>query len=261
MLRKLASRQTWKIALRGVGIACIWLLIWQLGSTAVASELLFPSPGATLKSFLRLVGETGFFLSVSLSLLRVVVGFLGAVVLGVLLGILTAASPFFNALFRPFRSVIKATPVASFILLLILWVKSPVVPALIAVLTVLPLVWTNVQEGVQATDRSLLEMAKLFRFGRGKILQHIYLPAVLPQLVAACATGLGFAWKASVAAEVIARTANSIGKNLVESKNYLETADMFAWTAVVIALSILVERVLRRLLRTIRSGSRWGDLP
>lgn len=249
-----------KTFLRGMGVAAFWLLIWQVLSAAVGSEMLLPSPAATLKSLARLIGEGGFFTSVFASLLRVVAGYLCAVLFGVALGALTAASSFADALLRPVRSLVKATPVASFILLIMLWLKSPIVPAFTAFLMVLPVVWANVQEGIRATDVTLLEMAKLFRFGRGKILRHIYLPSVLPQLLAACATGLGLAWKASVAAEVIARTANSIGKQLIESKNYLETADMFAWTAVVILLSVLLERALLRLLRYVRSGSRWGDV-
>ena len=108
---------------------------------------------------------------------------------------------------------------------------------------VLPLIWANTQEGIRAADVRLIEMALLFRFGRAKTLRRVYLPSVMPHLLAACATGLGFAWKAGVAAEVLARTANSVGKNLIESKNYLETPDMFAWTAVVIALSMLFERL------------------
>lgn len=247
-----------KRILRAMGIAFFWLACWQALSLLVGSPFLLPSPLQVLRSLVQLVQTTLFWRSTLSSLLRVAIGYLLAVLLGTGLGALCAASRLADALLRPIRSIIKATPVVSFILLVQLWMFSNAVPAFMAFLMVLPLVWGNVQEGVYATDAQLLEMAKLFRFGRGKTLRLIYLPSVMPQLLAACATGFGFAWKASVAAEVLARTAYSIGKYLVESKSNLRIADMFAWTAVVVILSVVFERLLVRLLQRIRSNARWG---
>ena len=62
------------------------------------------------------------------------------------------------------------------------------------------------------------------------------------------ATGLGFAWKAGVAAEVIANTKMSIGAQIYDSKIYLDTLNLFSWTIVIIALSILLEKVVTKLL-------------
>lgn len=240
--------------LRGLGVAAFWLLIWQVLSLAANSVLILPSPVDTAKSLVRLAGQSAFWVSSLLSLLRIGAGYVAAVLLGTVLGTLTAFSPFADTLLRPIRGIMKATPVASFILLVLLWLRTGIVPAFTSFVMVLPLVWANVQEGVLATDERLTEMASLFQFGRKKTLMRVYLPSIMPHLLAACATGLGFAWKAGVAAEVLARTADSIGKNLVESKSYLETPDMFAWTAVVIALSMLFERVFVCLLARIRGG-------
>ena len=122
----------------------------------------------------------------------------------------------------------------------------------IAFLMVTPIAWANVREGILAVDAQLLEMAEVFRLPRAKKLRHVYLPAVLPQWLAACTTGFGFAWKSGVAAEVIARPALSIGRNLYESKLYLNTEELFAWTAMVVLLSMLLERLLVRAMRRIR---------
>lgn len=230
-------------ALRGTGIAIFWLAVWQAASMLVHSALILPSPVETAQSLVRLAGQSGFWMSSSFSLLRIGAGYIAAVLLGVLLGVLTAFSPFADALLRPLRGILKATPVASFILLVLLWLHTDAVPAFAAFVMVLPLIWANTQEGIRTADARLIEMASLFRFGRAKTLRRVYLPSVMPHLLVACATGLGFAWKAGVAAEVLARTANSVGKSLIESKSYLETPDMFAWTAVVIALSMLFERL------------------
>ncbi len=243
---------------RGIGIALFWLGLWQLASLAVGSLFILPSPLESAFSLFRLALQGSFWVSTFFSLLRILAGYLIAVMLGLLLGILTAALPFANALLKPLRSIMKATPVASFILLVVLWIHSNFVPTFTALVMVLPLIWASVQEGIRATDQELIEMAKLFHFGKLKTFRMVYLPSLLPNLLAACATGLGFAWKAGVAAEVLAHTPNSIGRNLMQSKYNLLTADMFAWTAVVIALSILFEHAFVRLLRKIRRDGRWG---
>ncbi len=241
-----------KKLLRGIGIALFWLLIWQIASMVVNSALLLPSPLATLESLLRLMQKAEFWRSTLYSVFRILAGYALSVVAGALLGVLTAGSEPLDILLRPIRSVMKATPVATFALLMVLWLPEQMVSVFAAFVMVLPLTWTNVQEGIRATDQNLLEMAQLFRFGKLKTLRLVYFPSVLPGLLAACATGLGFAWKAGVAAEVIARTANSIGKHLVESKSYLEIPDMFAWTAVMVALSVLFERLLLLFFRRLR---------
>ena len=238
--------------LRGILIALVWLAVWQALSMAVGSALVLPSPYETLRALMRLSGSAAFWQASGGSLFRIVAGYVAAVVAGAVLAALTSRLPFARDLLRPLRSVVKATPVASFILLVELWLKGNALPSFIAFLMVLPMVWANVEEAILAVDQKLLEMARLFRFGAWKTLRLVYLPSVMPALLAACGTGIGFAWKAGVAAEVIARTAGSIGNGLIESRNYLETADMFAWTAAVILLSVLLERGLMALLKRIR---------
>ena len=90
----------------------------------------------------------------------------------------------------------------------------------------------------------MTELAHAYAFGRKKTLREIYFPAVRPYLSAAATTGLGFAWKSCVAAEVIALSKNSVGRALYESKLYLETAELFAWTASVVLISVLFEKLL-----------------
>ena len=107
---------------------------------------------------------------------------------------------------------------------------------------VLPIIWANVSEGIRNTDRQLLEMGRMFRFGPWKTAWRIFVPSILPYFMAGCTTGLGLAWKAGVAAEVLAMPRNSIGLQLYNAKVYLETSDLFAWTLVIILLSMLLEK-------------------
>lgn len=232
-------------------VAVVYLAAWQIAAMLVGSELLLPAPLATLRRFITLLGQADSWLRAGMSLLRIVAGYAGGVLAGVLLAILTARFRFADALLLPLRSIVKATPVTSFILLALLWLRSGVVPAFISFLMVLPLVWTNVLTSIRETDKNLLEMARAYHFSRRQRLFHVYAPSVLPGFLASCTTALGFAWKAGVAAEILALPQLSIGYALYMSKLHIETLDLFAWTLLIVILSMLLEAVLTRLIRRI----------
>lgn len=239
-------------------IVVIYLLIWQAASMAVGSALLLPAPLATLTRFFALLVQAESWSTVGLTMARIMGGYLLGVLCGVLLGWLTARFAVADTLLAPLRSIVKATPVTSFILLALLWLTSTMVPLFIAFLMVLPMVWASTLEGILHTDRQLLEMARVFALGRVQTLNRVYLPSILPRLLAACTTALGFAWKSGVAAEIIALPKRSIGSMLYAAKLSIETVDLFAWTLLIILLSMLIETVLVRLLRRIRHDEADG---
>ena len=173
-----------------------------------------------------------------------------------LLAILTENSALMKALFSPVMVLVKSTPVASFIILALIWLGRGILPAFISGLMVLPVVWANVSAGIAAQDPQLLEMARVFAFSRSRILRRITLPTVLPHFRSALSSALGLGWKAGIAAEVLTVPQPSIGKMIFESKLYLETTDLFAWTLAVILLSLVIERVLLKLVR--RIGGKGG---
>ncbi len=172
---------------------------------------------------------------------------------GIVLGALSFVFKPLGMLLSPLMSIIKSTPVASFIILALVWMGKNRVPVFIALLMVLPLIWANVKEGIEQTDGDLLEMAQVFKLSKAKKISHIYIPAVLPYLFAAATTALGFAWKAGIAAEILSLPVKSIGKELYHSKIYLESVDLFAWSAAVIVMSILIEKLLTFLLGRAKS--------
>ena len=233
-------------------IALIYLLVWEAASLLVGKELLLPSPVSTLSRFAVLLTQGESWLSAGLTLLRIMAGYLIGVVLGVLLAILTARSRFAEALLSPLRAIVKASPVTSFILLALLWLSSNMVPLVISILMVVPMVWTATAEAIVQTDQRLVEMGKMFGLSRWKIVKKIFVPSVLPQFLAACTTSLGFAWKSGVAAEIIALPRQSIGYHLYQAKLRIETADLFAWTLMIVALSMLLEWLLVQSMRRIR---------
>ena len=238
-----------------IPLAC-WRGVWQLAVIFVGKELLLPGPGATVLRLFELAGTAQFWQTVAFSLLRIFGGFLGGAVLGVVLAGLTSASRWLDLLLSPVIRVMRAIPVASFILLLQLWLWKGRVPGVCAGLMVLPVVWQNVSRGFRETDPLLLEAARAYRFGRWKKARLIYVPSAMPYFASACATGLGLAWKAGVAAEVLCRPDFAIGEEIFSSKFYYETPTLFAWTVVVILLSFVLENLLGRVFRGMERGRR-----
>ena len=237
-----------------------WLGVWQLTAAAVGQELLLPGPAAVGRRLLELAAGAVFWQTALASLLRIFGGLLLGVALGALLAGLTAWVPLLDWVLTPAVKVVRATPVASFILLVYLWVERGRVPGLISALMVLPVVWGNVTRGSAETDPQLLELARAYGFGRGRTLRRIYIPSVLPYFASGCRTALGLAWKAGVAAEVLCQPQNAIGTQIYNTKYYLETPSLFAWTLVVIALSFLLEWAVGGLLRR-AEGPEGGRRP
>ncbi len=234
--------------LRHLFALIFWLAVWQGFAAILAKPLLLPSPIDVIIRLSELALTADFWYYTLVSLWRIVLGVGIAIILGLILAVLCCRSGLVDTLVAPLLITIKSTPVASFVILVLIWVKRDYVPVLIAGLMVLPIIWANVCAGIRGTDKQLLEMAKVYKLSRSRVLKRIYIPSVMPHFHSACRTALGFGWKSGVAAEVLTVPTHSIGRLIYESKLYLQTTDLFAWTMVVILLSLLLEKVFLKLL-------------
>ena len=241
--------------------AAFWLLVWQGGSMALAAayphgRLLLASPLDALARLLELLPTAAFWGTVGGSALRILGGFLLSCAAAVVCAALAARFRRVRELLAPLVAAVKAVPVVSFIILALVWLRGSQLSLVIAALMVFPAVYGSVLTGILETDRQLLEMARVFRVPLGRRLRAIYLPAVLPYFRAAVSVALGLCWKAGAAAEVIGVSAGTIGERLYTAKVYFQTPDLFAWTAVIVAVSVLFERLFLRLVD--RAAERMG---
>lgn len=232
-----------KNLLKNLIVTLFWLAVWQVGAMLLNKPLLLPTPIEAIVRLGQLAAKGEFWGICLVSLGRILFGAVCALALGLVLALAASRSKLIHALLSPLITVIKSTPVASFIILLILWLGRDILPSVIVVLMGLPVVWSNVLGGIASADPLLLDMARLFRFCPLKTLRRIYIPSLAPYFLSACRSVLGLAWKAGVAAEVLTVPARSIGKMLYESKLYWEIPDLFAWTLVVIICSLIIEKV------------------
>ena len=234
-------------------IVLVWLFLWQLASDRLGHELLLVSPLRTVETLLELCMEREFWYSIGNSLFHCMSAFLLALAVGGLLAFLGWRMPLLHEFLMPPLSAMKATPVASFIILVLLWASSQAVSMVCAFVMVMPIVYANIYQGFCNIDQKLLEVGQAFALERGQYLKLIYVPPLKPYLLSACTVGIGFCWKSGVAAEVIGLPNHTIGMHLYNAKVYLETPELFAWTLTVVLLSVGIEKllllVLRRVLR------------
>ncbi len=226
-----------------------WLAVWQVASALVNERVLLVGPLAVLTRLAGLAGQGEFWYSILNTLKRIALGFLLSVLTGIILAILAYRNRGVKALLSPLVKTIKTIPVASFIILLLIWIPSRNLAIATSFLMCFPLVYANVLEGLESTDRQLLEMADLFRIPQRKRIASIYLSQVMPFFHSACSLGLGLAWKSGIAAEVIGLPDHTIGDHLYQAKTYLDTADLFAWTLTIALISVLCEHLVLGLFR------------
>ncbi len=239
-----SSRHTaalrWLYALLSV---ILWILIWHITAVNIDNSLFLPAPAKVLEGFMSLIKEDSFRSTVKYSFLNITEGFFLAVSIGTVLACLSAIHPFIRSFINFPMKIIKATPVASFTILALLWISSNKLSVLISFLMGLPIIYTNVLQGIDSTDKKQLEMSRVFRFGIIRLARYIYAANIAPYFISACSITAGMCWKSGIAAEVIGITRNSIGNQLYQAKLYLEIPRLFAYTAVIIVISIIFEKL------------------
>lgn len=236
---------------RKVLVLLFWLVVWQVIAMLVNKPVLFASPVQTVKALILQLPKKEFWLSALNSFLRIAAGFGIALVAGFLIGAAAWRWALLRSLLSPLLTFMKSVPVASFIILILVWFGSENLAIIVSAIIVFPLIYFAMINGLASTDRSLLEMARVFRVSPVRTAWGIFRPAVMPYLLTTCSSALGMCWKAGLAAEVIGTPMHSIGAQLYDAKLYMNTADVFAWTVVVIFLSLLFEKIVIRLLRKI----------
>lgn len=219
------------------------LLLWQLAALLLNEPLLLASPVQVAGRLFALVGEKSFWHTVVYTALRIIAGFFLGFFTGILLAILAGRFRWVEMLLWPFVVTVKSIPVASFVILVLIWLGSQQLSIFISFLMVMPVMYLNTLQGLQSTDKKMLEMAGIFRLTALQKLKHIYLPHLRPFLTGACSIALGLSWKSGVAAELIGRPNFSMGDMLYMAKVHMDTADLFAWTFVIILLSLLFEKL------------------
>lgn len=230
-------------------IILFWLCIWQLAAAMVHNDILLVGPFQVGRALFENMARADFIRIVLCSAGRIGLGFFAAFFCALLCGALSCRYALLEEFLSPVMTMLKSIPVASFVVLLLIWFGSAGLSFFISFLIVFPNVYVNTIAGLKSTDRQLLEMAEVFGVGGWNRFCFLYRPALMPYLTSCLKVSLGMSWKSGVAAEVIGIPQYSIGERLYMSKIYLDTAGLFAWTLLVILLSFLFEKAVLYLLK------------
>ena len=227
------------------------IVIWQIVAMQVGMDMLLASPLKVLVRFTDVWKEKEFFSTVLFSFFRITSGFLIAFILGTVLGVVAGKIHIIEILLWPYVITIKSVPIASFIIMCLIWMNYSQLTVLISFLIAFPMIYSNVLQGIKSTDNKMIEVAKIYRLSLRKQLLYIYLPSVKPFIISASSIAVGMTWKAGVAAEIIGIIDGSIGEKLYNAKIYFQNSDLLCWTLVIIIISIITEKLFALLLKLI----------
>ena len=227
---------------RSILIISIWVLLWQLAAVLINKKIIFVGPLEVVKALAEQIWQPEFWQTIFSSSARICGGFLAAFPLAALIGVTASQFGLLQEFLEPAVGLLQSVPVASFVILALIWIGSENLSILISMIVVFPVIYRNTVQGMQAADEEMLEMAQVFRLGWRRRFLYVYRPAMFPYLVSASKIAFGMAWKSGVAAEVIGVPDMSIGEKLYMAKIYLSTAELFAWTLVIIVVSRVLER-------------------
>lgn len=234
---------------RKAGVIAFWLAIWQLLDATIDNRLVLAGPIRVAQALVEQIGQPDFWVICGASFGRIALGFLLSFVVGFLLALMSCRHRLFRDFVDPIISLLRTIPVASFIILLLIWVGNQALTVFLAFFIVLPLIYTNMVTGFESVDRQMLEMARVYGLSRWRTFLYIYRPAFMPFLMSSTKISLGMTWKSGIMAEVLATPKPSIGKEMATARTFLDTPDLLAWTVVVMVLSFLFEKAFMELLK------------
>lgn len=238
-----------KTTAQSIMIVLFWLAVWEVADRVIQNRIVLSGPLHIVQALAEQVVQPDFLLICGTSFLRIAAGFLLSFGVGFLLAVLAYRFRMVRMFLEPLITALKIVPMISFVIMLLIWVGNQALTIYLSFLIVLPLIYTNTFAGLSSVDPNMLEMARVFGLSPWKKFLYIYRPAFMPYVISGCRVSLGMSWKSGIMAEVVGTPKPSIGREMFAAKQYLKTADLFAWTVVVIILSILFEKIFLALIK------------
>lgn len=243
--RKYILKMTW--------IVLFWLILWEAADRIIDNRIILSGPVHIVQALVRHMTETDFWVICAASFLRITAGFLLSFLAGFFLAVFSHRFRLLQDFISPIMMTLKVVPMISFVIMLLIWVGNQALTVYLSFLIVLPLIYTSTLSGLNAVDQNLLEISREYGFSRWYRFLYVYRPAFMPFVLSSCKVSLGMSWKSGIMAEVIGTPRPSIGREMYAAKTYLQTADLFAWTIVVIILSLLFEKAFLWLMKKLNA--------
>lgn len=222
----------------------LMLLLWEFASLRIGSQQIMPGPLETLRAAAGLLVEPGFLIIVGSTLLRGIAGFVIASALGIVLGVLGGINKGFEAFMTPWVVVMRSTPVVAFVLLALIWFSQSTA-VFIGIITMFPMVFTNIVEGMRNVDGDLVEMARFYKVRRSDIIMKVYLPSILPYMISGLSSASGIGWRAIIIGEVLSQPRYGIGGSMQLAQMQMNVDVLIAWTFIAVIIGFAFEKIIR----------------
>ena len=230
------------------------LLLWS-GLATLYPSVLVPSPPMVFEALARLAVEGRLWQELQVTLLRLLVAFGLGATLGISLGLVAGQSQALAHFLRPGMALAAGVPPISWLALALIWFGTgSQTPILVALLVAMPAIYIATLEGIQALDRDLLAMARVFGLRGLDLVREIYLPALAPHILSGLTVGATLTVRVGVMGEFLA-SSTGVGSAMALARTQLNTAEVIAWVLVALALLVGIEGLLLRPLA--RRASAW----
>jgi len=235
------------------GVASI-LIIWQVAAMNYGNSAMFPAVTDIFSELWKMFTDLRFYLSLLFTIMRGLVGFFIAASMATLLAATALHQQSWKLFIHPWVVTIRSIPVISLVLIALIWLAPPNLPAFIAFFTMFPILYQHLLSGLEHTDPKLIEMARVFRKNALERLLHIYLPAARKHIYTGISTAMGFGWRAVIIGEVLASPPFGIGTSMKKAQAYINMPELLAWTLIAVFISFGFEYLIQKLSVRKRKG-------
>ncbi|MEN3042279.1 MAG: ABC transporter permease subunit [Fervidobacterium sp.] len=231
-----------------VGILFIFF-IWTIASYLINSQLILPNPLSVFLTIADEITKQIFWMSLVQTLSKVLVVLFSVVFVGVVVGFLVGLNDILYEISRPFILFMQAFPIVTWLaLVMFIWGIGWTGPVVVSFLSLLPNAILSTAVGIQTTDKRLIEMAHVYNVRKSRILKDVYLGSIIPQFVSTLQVVIGNVWKVVVVAEYMCGE-KGIGVLIAWARQSVSVEKVYAYTIVIIAIGLIVESIVHRLVR------------
>ena len=233
-------------------VIAICVVIWQAVSMAgVFPAFALPSPVAVWQAFVEIVrngyGGQSLLDDILISCFRIVIGFVGAVLIGVPVGLLMSRNKIVFDIIDPLLQFVRPVPPLAYIPLLVVWFGIGELPKAILILVgTIPVIIIGTMSGVKSTPPLRIAVARTLGATNAQIFRRIVLPSAMPEIFTAMRVGIGVAWTCLVAAELIAAS-SGLGWLVQFAGQALQVAVVIVGIVIIGVIGYAMELVIRKL--------------
>lgn len=223
----------------------LWYAISLYIDNTLPYNLVLPNPNLVISKVFELLHKSSTYEIILSSFSRLIIAIIISFAASIIIGTIASLNQPFEAFLRPYVSSVRAIPVASMLVVILLWIGSKNSPVVICAMVVFPLFYEMILESIKNMEKSFVEVISLDSDFNFFVFKKVFLPAIINNLFISFVQSIGLGFKVLVMAELISYTDESIGKKIYTSKLNLDIEGVFAWTVIIIIIVMLIEGIFR----------------